>query len=146
MKEQILSDTKDAMKARDTDKVSALRMVSSAIKNREIELRPNDITEEDVIGVIKKLAKQRKDSIEQFGNAGRTDLVEKETNELNIIEKYLPQQMSEAQVTEVVLACIKELGATSIKDMGKVMQAVTTKTQGAADNKLVSQIVKNKLS
>jgi uncharacterized protein YqeY len=146
LKEQIESDTKEAMKARDSERVSALRMVSSAIKNKMIEVRPNDLTDDDVIGVLKKLSKQRKDSIEQFQKAGRDDLAEKEQRELAVLEKYLPEQMSEQQITQIVEATIAEMGASSMKDMGKVMGAVTGKTQGAADNKLVSQIVKSKLS
>lgn len=142
LKEQILEDIKSAMKSRETDVVSALRMVNSSLKNKEIEARPNPLTEEDTIGVLKKLVKQRKDSIEQFQQAGRTDLVEKEQKELAVIEKYLPAQMGEEQIKQVVLECIKELGASSVKDMGKVMQAVTARTQGAADNRLVSQVVK----
>ena len=146
LKDQIDSDIKTAMKARDSQTVSALRMVSSAIKNKMIEVRPNELTDDDVIGVLKKLSKQRKDSIEQFQKAGRDDLVENEQKELLVLEKYLPEQMSEEQITEIVIASISEVGAASMKDMGKVMQAVTAKTQGAADNKLVSQIVKSKLS
>lgn len=126
--------------------VSALRMVNSALKNKEIEVRPDSLTDDDVISVLKKLSKQRKDSIEQFQKAGRDDLVAQEQKELAVLEKYLPAQMSEAQITEIVTATIAEMGASSMKDMGKVMGAVTGKTQGAADNKLVSQIVKSKLS
>ncbi len=146
LKDQIDSDVKTYMKARDMETVSALRMVTSAIKNRMIEVRPNDLTEDDVIGVLKKLSKQRKDSIEQYQKAGRDDLAEKEQKELAVIEKYLPEQMSEEQITEVVVAAIAEVGASSMKDMGQVMGVVTGKTKGAADNKLVSQIVKAKLS
>ncbi|MEM7646912.1 MAG: GatB/YqeY domain-containing protein [Pseudomonadota bacterium] len=146
LKEQIESDVKTAMKARDSQTVSALRMVTSAIKNKMIEVRPNDLTDDDVIGVLKKLSKQRKDSIEQFQKAGRDDLVEQEQKELVVLEKYLPEQMSEEKITEIVTATITEMGASSMKDMGKVMGAVTGKTQGTADNKLVSQIVKAQLS
>lgn len=145
LKETISNDMKTAMKARDADTVSALRMVNSALKNLEIEVRPKELTDDDVIGVLKKLSKQRKDSIEQFQKAGRDDLVASEQKELSVLEKYLPEQMSEAQITEIVAAVIAETGAASIKDMGKVMGAVTQRTQGAADNKLVSQIVKSKL-
>ncbi|MEM7645419.1 MAG: GatB/YqeY domain-containing protein [Pseudomonadota bacterium] len=146
LKQQLLDDVKTAMKARDMETVSALRMVTSAIKNKEIEVRPNDLTDEDAIGVLKKLSKQRKDSIEQFQKAGRDDLVAKEQKELLVLEKYLPEQMGEEQITSIVEAVIAELGASSMKDMGKVMQATTAKTAGGADNKLVSQIVKAKLS
>lgn len=146
LKEQIESDVKTFMKARDMETVSALRMVTSAIKNRMIEVRPNELIDDDVIGVLKKLSKQRKDSIEQFQKAGRNDLAEQEQKELLVLEKYLPEQMSEEKITEIVVAAIAEVGASSMKDMGKVMGVVTGKTQGAADNKLVSQIVKAKLS
>lgn len=145
LKEQIVTDMKEAMKARDSERVSALRMVNSSLKNKEIEKRPEPLTDEDTIGVLKKLSKQRKDSIEQYQKAGRDDLVEQEQKELAVLEKYLPEQMGEAQITEIVESTINELGASSIKDMGKVMGAVTAKTKGSADNKLVSQIVKNKL-
>ena len=146
LKEQIIADVKTAMKAGDKDKVSTLRMVHSAIKNKEIEVRPKDLTEQDVLSVLKKLSKQRKDSIEQFQKAGRDDLVQKEQKELQFLEEYLPQQMGEAEVKAAVEEAIKESGATSMKDMGKVMQAVLAKTDGAADNKLVSQLVKSLLA
>ncbi|MCJ8275534.1 MAG: GatB/YqeY domain-containing protein, partial [Bdellovibrionales bacterium] len=138
LKEQILADIKDAMKAKEADKVSTLRMVNSSIKNKEIEVRPNELTEQDVLSVLKKLSKQRKDSIEQFQKAGRDDLVQQEQKELQIIEGYLPEQMGEDQVKAIVQEVINETGASSMKDMGKVMQAVLAKTDGAADNKLVS--------
>ena len=121
LKEQIVNDMKEAMKARDSQRVSALRMVNSALKNREIEKRPDPLTDDDTIGVLKKLSKQRKDSIEQYQKAGRDDLAEQEQKELIVLEKYLPEQMSEAQITEIVEATINELGASSMKDMGKVM-------------------------
>lgn len=146
LRETIVSDMKSAMKAREMDKVSTLRMVQSSLKNKEIELRPNELTEKGVQSVLKKLVKQRKDSIEQYQNAGRQDLADKEQAELNVIEHYLPEQMGEEQVVKFVEEAIAETGATSMKDMGKLMQAVMAKTQGAADNKLISQIVKSKLS
>lgn len=142
LKDQILQDMKSAMKSRDQDVVSALRMVNSALKNKEIELRPESLTDKDTLAVLKKLTKQRKDSIEQFEKAGRQDLVDKEKKELAAIEKYLPEEMGEEQIKQIVRQCIEETGASSIKDMGKVMQAVTARTQGAADNRLVSQVVK----
>ena len=116
LKEQIESDVKTFMKARDMETVSALRMVTSALKNKMIEVRPNELTDEDTIGVLKKLSKQRKDSIEQFQKAGRDDLAEKEQKELSVLEKYLPEQMGEEQVTEIVISAIAEVGASSMKD------------------------------
>jgi len=145
LKEQILNATKEAMKARDADKVGTLRFLQAAIKNREIEVRPNALTDDDVISVLKKSAKQRQDSIEQFASAGRTDLVDKEKAELLVIESYLPKQMGADQVEALVKQAIGETGAKSAKEMGVVMKAVMAKTQGQADNKLVSELVKKNL-
>ncbi len=145
LKDKILEDVKTAMKSRDSDTVSTLRFVVSALKNKEIEVRPNTLTDQDAMGVLKKLCKQRQDSIEQFTAAGRDDLVLKEKTELAVIETYLPAQLSEDDLKKMIQAAITEVGASSPKDMGKVMQAVTVKTQGNADNKLVSQIVKSLL-
>ncbi len=145
LKEKILEDVKTAMKSRDSDTVSTLRFVVSAIKNKEIEVRPHSLTDQDSMSVLKKLVKQRQDSIEQFSAAGRDDLVLKEKTELAVIERYLPAQLSEDDLKKIVQSAITEVGASSPKDMGKVMQAVTAKTQGNADNKLVSQIVKSLL-
>jgi len=145
LKNQILEDTKTAMKAKDMDKVNTLRFLQSAVKNKEIEVRPNALTEEDIVSVLKKSAKQRQDSIEQFKAAGRQDLVDKETMELKVIEGYLPQQMGADQVEALVKEAIKEVGATSVKEMGAVMKAVMAKTKGTADNKLVSELVKKNL-
>lgn len=145
LKDQIMADVKSAMKNKEADKLSALRFLQAAIKNKEIDVRPNEITEDDVLGVIKKAVKQRKDSIEQYGQAGRDDLVQKETFELEIIQAYLPEQLSEEAVAKIVEQVIAETGASSMKDMGAVMQAVMAKTAGAADNKVVSQLVRGKL-
>ena len=145
LKQKILDDTKEAMKAKDADKVNTLRFLSSAVKNKEIEVRPNSITDDDVISVLKKSAKQRQDSIEQFQKAGRQDLVDKEQMELTVIEAYLPKQMGADQLSAIVTAAIKEVGATSAKEMGAVMKVVIAKTQGAADNKLVSELVRKQL-
>lgn len=145
LKEQISNDMKDAMKAKEADKLSAIRMIQAAFKNREIELRPNPITEDEYIQVLKKLAKQRKESIEQYQAANRQDLADGEAKELGIIEKYLPAQMGREQVEAVVVSVIAETGAKSAKDMGAVMKAVIAKTAGQADNKLVSELVKSKL-
>ncbi len=145
LKDQILSDIKDAMKSKDAQSLSVLRLINSALKNKEIEVRPKELTEEDCLAVLKKMGKQHKDSIEQFTKAERQDLVEKEKSELSVVERYLPEQMSEDKVKEVVMQVIQELGASSMKDMGQVMKAVGAKTAGTADNKLVSQLVKANL-
>jgi uncharacterized protein len=145
LKQKISDDTKTAMKAKEADKVSTLRFLQAAVKNKEIEVRPNDLTDDDVIAVLRKSAKQRQDSIEQFTQAGRQDLADKEIIELKIIEGYLPQQMSADKIEAIVKEAIKEIGANSPQQMGVVMKAVMAKTQGTADNKIVSEIVKKQL-
>ena len=145
LKQKISDDTKEAMKAKDAAKVNALRFLTSAIKNKEIEVRPNAITEEDILSVLKKSVKQRQDSIEMYLKGGRQDLVDQEKLELSIIESYLPQQMGVDQVNAIVKKVIAEVGATSIKEMGAVMKAVQAQTQGAADNKVVSELVRKAL-
>ncbi|MCO5113017.1 MAG: GatB/YqeY domain-containing protein [Bdellovibrionaceae bacterium] len=145
LKEKILTDIKEAMKNKDTVVLSTLRFLNSAIKNKEIELRPNAITDEDVVGVIKKSVKQRQDSIEQYEKAGRPELADNEKAELKILETYLPAQLSEDQIAVIVREAISATGASTMKDMGGVMSYVREKTGGNADNRLVSQIVKNAL-
>lgn len=146
LKAQILEDMKSAMRAKEQVKLETIRMLQSAIKLLEIELRPNEITEPEVLGVVKKLIKQRKDSFEQYQAAARPELAEKEALEITFLEKYLPPQLSEAQVAEVVAKAITSTGATSAKDMGKVMKEVLAQIDGQADSKLISQLVKAKLS
>lgn len=145
LKSQLMNDVKVAMKERDALRLETLRFLQSAVKNREIELRPNPISNEEVLGVIKKLIKQRKESIDQFTQAGRTDLAEKETKELRVLEVYLPAQMGREQVEALVAKVITETGASSVKDMGKVMKEVLAQSGGAADGKVVSEVVKAKL-
>lgn len=146
LKDKILSDIKDAMKNKDAVVLSTLRFLNAAIKNREIEVRPNAITDEDVVNVIKKSVKQRQDSIEQYENAGRPELAENEKAELKILEAYLPEQLSEDQIAVIVREAITATGASTMKDMGGVMSYVREKTGGNADNRIVSQIVKNALT
>jgi uncharacterized protein YqeY len=145
LREQILEDIKTAMKAREADKLSAIRFLQSAIKNREIELRPNAITEADVVGVIKKMAKQRKDSIAEYEKAGRQDLVNKEKFELTVMEAYLPQQMGQDEIAKIVDDVIKSTGAAGMKAMGAVIKEVMARTAGNADGKMISDLVKTKL-
>ena len=145
LREKILEDIKVAMKNKQPERLSAVRFLQSAIKNREIELRPNAITEQDVVGVIKKMAKQRKDSIAEFEKAGRQDLADKEKFELSVLEEYLPQQMSAEDVAKIVDEVIKAQGATNQKQMGAVMKEVMAKTAGLADGKVISDLVKRKL-
>ncbi|MFP5518260.1 MAG: GatB/YqeY domain-containing protein [Bdellovibrionia bacterium] len=146
LRDKLMADLKVAMVAKDMLKVNTIRFVQAAIKNREIDMRPNPITGEEVMAVFKKLVKQRKESIEQYSAAGRTDLVDQETAELKILEAYLPAQMGREDVEKIVSEVIAAVGATSIKDMGAVMKETIARTQGAADNKLVSEIIRTKLS
>ena len=146
IREKLMSDMKEAMRAKDSVRLDAIRFLQSAIKYKEVEVRPNAITNDDVLGVIKKLVKQRKESIEQFSAANRQDLVDKEALELKVLEAYLPAQMSSEQIAAIVAEVIQKTGAKAIKEMGMVMKEVMAKTAGAADNKTVSEIIKQKLS
>lgn len=146
IREKIMADMKEAMKAKDSVRLDTIRFLQSAIKYKEVELRPNAITADDVLGVIKKLVKQRKESIEQFQQAARQDLVDKEQAELKVLEGYLPQQMSKEQIEVAVAEVIASLQAKTIKDMGAVMKEVLARTKGAADNKTISEVIKAKLS
>lgn len=146
IREQILSEIKTAMREKDSVKLNTLRFLQSAIKNREIELRPKDMTSDEVMGVIKKLVKQRKESIDQYRMANRADLVDQETSELKILETYLPKQMGREQIEQLVTEVIAALGAKTIKDMGPVMKEVIARSGGSADNKTVSELIRAKLS
>lgn len=146
IREKITADVKAAMIAKDSVKLGALRMLQAAIKNREIDMRPDPITADEVLGVIKKLVKQRKESIDQFQQAGRQDLVDQETSELKVLEVYLPAQMGREQIEALVTEVIAALGAKTVKDMGPVMKEVIAKAGGAADNKIVSEVIKSKLA
>lgn len=145
MKERILSDMKTAMKTRNRERVSVLRMAVSLLKNREIQIRPKELTDQDVLEVFKKLSRQLKDSIEQFRKGGREDLAEKEQKELSVLEEYLPEEMREDEIRKIVTRCIEESGASGMQDMGLVMKAVLAETKNTADNRKVSQIVKSLL-
>ena len=121
-------------------------MLQAAIKNREIDMRPDPITPDEVMNVVKKLVKQRKESIDQFQQAGRQDLVDQETAELKVLEVYLPAQMSREQIEALVTEVIAALGAKTVKDMGPVMKETIARSGGAADNKVVSEVIKAKLA
>lgn len=146
-KQQLKEELKQAMLAKDEEKKSTLRMVISALGYYEIEKggAGYEATEEDIQAVLQKQAKQRKDSIEQFKAAGRDELVEKESKELELIESYLPKQMDESEITKLVEEAIAQTGAANAADMGKVMGALMPKVKGKADGSLVSKIVKEKL-
>ena len=145
LKDRIAADIKDAMRSKQMEKLNALRLVQSAFKNREIELRPNPITEDDFLAVLKKLVKQRKESIEQYQNAKRQDLVDAESKELTLLETYMPAQMGREQIEALVKTVISDLGAKTVKEMGSVMKEVIARSGGTADNKIVSDLVKSTL-
>jgi uncharacterized protein YqeY len=133
------------MKAKDAPRLSALRMLKAAIMNKGIE-KGHDLDDAEVLQVVSSLVKQRRDSIEQFEKGGRTDLVAKETGEIKVLEQYLPPAASAADIEAAVAAAIAETGASSPKDMGKVMKAVMPMLAGKnADGKTVNEIVRRKL-
>jgi len=138
-----------AMKARDTVTVNATRLIQAAIKNRDIELRTASTTPDDdltVIEVLQKMIKQRRESIEMFEKGGRQELADAEKAEVAVIERFLPAQMSEADAALAIDAIATELGATSVKDMGRVMAAVKEKHAGQLDMSKASALVKARLS
>tara|TARA_B100000029_G_scaffold479897_2_gene527391 strand:- start:1617 stop:2069 length:453 start_codon:yes stop_codon:yes gene_type:complete len=134
------SDLKEAMRNKDVIKRTVLRTVLSEIRNTEIA-KQNTLDDSGIEVVITKQAQQRKDSIEAYITAERHDLVDKETQELNILSSYLPEQMSDHEVREIVKSVIRDLGAENISDMGKVMRAIMPKVQGRADGKVVNGMV-----
>jgi len=147
-KEQLQQDLKASMLARDAEKTSTLRMLLSAIGYYETQKGGAGYvaSDEDVLAVIQREAKQHKDSIEQFTTAGRTDLVDKEKKELTFLETYLPEQMAEEEVKKLVDEAVSQTGATSPQDIGKVMGALMPKVKGKADGTLVSRLVKESLT
>tara|TARA_B100000945_G_scaffold189110_1_gene151856 strand:- start:128 stop:583 length:456 start_codon:yes stop_codon:yes gene_type:complete len=136
---------KVSMKNRDKETTSTLRMAISELKKEEIDKRI-DLEDEQVIQILQRMIKQRKDSYTQFSDAGRNELAEKEQNEINILSDFLPEQLSEEELTLIVTDVIKETAASGPQDMGKVMGSLKQKIQGNADMGLVSKIVKEKLS
>ncbi len=145
IKERLQEDIKFGMKAGDKLKVSALRMLHAAIRKKEIDDRV-DLNDTDVSKVVVSLIKQRQDSIEQFKQGGRQDLVDKETAELNLLQLYLPQQLSQTELTLLVEKAILETNAKTQKDMGSVMKVLMPQVSGKADGKLVNQLVRERLS
>ncbi len=134
-----------AAKAKDKVRLSAIRMIKTGIHNREIDLK-RKMNETEFLQLLSTMVKQRKDSIDQFQKGGRTDLVEKETAELKVIQEFMPEQISEEDVNREIEMVIKEVGAVGIKDMGKVMKVLMPKLTGKADGKLVGEKVKERLS
>lgn len=143
--DQIHTDLKEAMRAKDSVRLGTLRLVLTAIKNKEKQVK-RGLEEKEVLQIISNQIKQRRDSIEQYRKGGRDDLVSKEEQELAILKGYMPEQLSEKELEKLVDATIQEVGATSVKELGKVMKAIMPKVAGRADGKIVNQIVRTRLS
>lgn len=148
LREKIMADMKDAMRAGDKAKVGALRLMNSAIKSADIDARPKGveaISDAEILQVFAKMIKQRRDSVEQFTTGGRADLAANEQAEIAVIESYMPKQMSDDDVKAAALAIISEIGAAGMKDMGKVIAAMKEKFAGQMDFGKASGVVKDLL-
>lgn len=144
MREKFTQDLKDAMKAGERAKVDALRLINAALKDKDIEARGagKTLSEEDILALLQKMIKSRQESLDIYVKAGRNELADKEKGEIAVISAYLPQQLSEAEVAEAVKVAIAEVGAASIKDMGKVVAALKAKFTGRMDFAKASAAVK----
>ncbi|SMO50425.1 GatB/YqeY domain-containing protein [Melghirimyces algeriensis] len=142
--ERLNEDMKTAMKKKDKTTLSVIRMVRSSLKNKEIDLK-RTLTEEEALGVISKELKQQKESLQDFEQAGREDLVEKAQMNIEVLKQYLPEPLSEEELRKIVRETIREIGASSKADMGKVMKSVMPKVKGRVDGKLVNQLVQEEL-
>jgi len=145
LEEKLVEEMKQAMKANDKLRLSTIRMIRSSLKNKEIELRKK-LENEDILKVIQVMVRKGEESIEQFQAGGRTDLVEKEKKEIEILKSFLPQPLSQEEILKIIDQSIQEAQASSLKDMGKVMKLVMPKIGGKADGKLINQLVKERLS
>ncbi|EUJ25009.1 GatB/YqeY domain-containing protein [Listeria grandensis] len=144
--DQLNEDMKQAMRAKEKDKLSVIRMLKAALQNEAIRLGTDDISPDDEVTILSREMKQRRDSLNEFEKADRSDLVEKLQEEIVIVESYLPKQLSEEEIAEIVKVTIEEVGATSPADFGKVMTAVMPKVKGKADGNAVNKFVKQYLS
>lgn len=144
LKTRIAEDVKAAMKAGDKPRVSLLRMLSAELKQREV-VESQELTDAVVIGAIEKMIKQRRDSEAQFRSGGRAELAEQEASEIRMLSAYLPQQLSEAELTQLIGEAIRDTGAVGMKDMGKVMAWLKPKVAGRADMAKLSGVIKARL-
>jgi uncharacterized protein len=144
--ERLNNDMKQAMKNKEKDKLSVIRMIKASMQNEAIKLGVKELSEADELTVLSRELKQRKDSLHEFDKAGRQDLVEKLRTELTFVELYMPKQLSEEELSEIVKQTIAEVGATSKAEMGKVMSAIMPKVKGKADGSLVNKFVQQHLS
>jgi uncharacterized protein YqeY len=145
LKEQIVAEMKSAMKAGEKEKLATIRLILSAIKQVEVDTR-SELKDPDLIGILDKMAKQRRESIDQFEQAGRNDLADKEKSELAIITDYLPQALSNEEVNQLIDRAVGQTSASSMKDMGAVMAILKPQMQGRVDMSQVSKLIKAKLS
>ena len=143
--EKIMQDMKEAMKSKEKERLSTIRMLISEIKKRQID-SGKEFDDNDILGVIKSMVKSREDSVKAYREGGREDLAEKEEREVEVLKAYLPKQLSEEEVEKIVEEAIKESGAQTVRDMGKVMKIVMGKYGSQVDGKIVNKIVKEKLS
>ncbi len=144
--ERLNNDMKQAMKNKEKDKLSVIRMLKASLQNEALKLRKDVLTEDEDLTVLSRELKQRKDSLQEFSNAGREDLVEKVQSEIKYVEVYMPQQLTEEEVASIVKETIQNVGASSKADMGKVMGALMPKLKGKADGALVNRLVQQHLS
>jgi len=146
LQDQLNQDMKQAMKQKDRETLSVIRMVKASVQNELIELGKETLTEDEENSILSREVKQRKDSLQEFKSAERDDLAKKVETELTILKKYMPEQLTTEDIEKIVLSTIQEVEAESKKDMGKVMSAVMPKVKGKADGALVKEIVQTKLS
>lgn len=144
LKEKLQEDLKSSMKNKDTVRKSVITLVRAAIKQYEVDNR-KELGDDGVIEIISKQLKQRKDSLVEFEKAGRDDLIEETKSEIQVLKEYLPQQLSEDELEQIVIETIAEVGATSMKDMGKIMSTIKPKTAGRADGRKINELVKKNL-
>ena len=145
LKDQLMQDMKVAMKAKQADRLGTIRQLRSAIKNKEIELR-QDLDDDGILGVIGTAVKQRREAAQMYSDNDRPELAAKEEAEMAVLQEYLPAQLGAAEVRDIVTEVIAAMGATSMKDMGKVMPQVMAKTKGSADGKVINQLVRELLA
>lgn len=144
LKEKLQEDLKSSMKNKDTIRKSVVTLIRAAIKQHEVDNRV-ELADDAIIDIISKQLKQRKDSLAEFEKANRDDLVEETKSEIQVLEGYLPQQLSEDELEKIVIETIAEVGATSMKDMGKIMATIKPKTAGRADGRKINELVKKNL-
>lgn len=139
--EKLNEDMKQAMKNRDKETLGVIRMIKASIQNESIKLGKDTLSEDEDLTILSREVKQRKDSLQEFKSAGRDDLVKKIETEISIVQRYMPEQLSEAELSEIIQQTIQEVNATTKKDMGKVMSAVIPKVKGKADGTQIKDIV-----